>query len=120
MELADQIREHARIPYPIELKAKRSGSKISVTAPPNGANQSGEMVLMLAEYSASQNVAIKRGENAGRTLTYSNVVTALDEVGRWRGKSPLSVQVDWPAGKPVVVFLQRENHGPIVAATRLP
>jgi len=62
------------------------------------------------------------GENAGRTLTESNVVKQIRYVGSWTGKAgtfnvPLSsVSTD---GNQIVVLVQQAHQGPIVAAVQV-
>ncbi len=70
----------------------------------------------------SLTVPIKRGENAGNVVTYTNVVRELTEAGQWEG-APASYAMPVSAlpkdGDMLVVFLQAESLGPIVAATRV-
>jgi hypothetical protein len=66
-------------------------------------------------------VPIQRGENAGAVVTYTNVVRKLTAAGDWEGAPaayalPLSDIA--PDGEALVVFLQAESFGRIVAATR--
>jgi hypothetical protein len=66
-------------------------------------------------------VPIKRGENAGNVVTYTNVVRKLTEAGDWEG-APVSYALPLNSiaadGDSLVVFLQAERFGRIVAATR--
>ena len=41
----------------------------------------------------SRTVTVQRGENAGATLTYSNVVRAMTKIGDWEG-APVTLQAD--------------------------
>ncbi len=70
----------------------------------------------------SLTVKIKRGENAGNVVTYTNVVRELTEAGDWRG-APASYALPTSSlskdGDMFVVFLQTEDLGPIVAAARV-
>ncbi len=66
-------------------------------------------------------IPIQRGENAGVVVTYTNVVRKLTEAGDWYGATtsyalPLSSVAD--DGESIVVFLQAETLGRIVAAAR--
>jgi len=67
-------------------------------------------------------VPIKRGENAGAVVTYTNVVRKLTDAGDWEG-APASYATPLTAlskdGDMLVVFLQTETYGPIVAAARV-
>lgn len=66
----------------------------------------------------TREVAIKAGENDGRTLPHRNIVHSLDRIGHWSGgrlELPLSTPDD---GLRDAVFLQAGRGGPILAATR--
>ena len=63
-------------------------------------------------------VAVKAGENGGRTLGHRNVVRSLVHLGRWTGTAAtLSVPVA-PPGLSTAVLLQTPQGGPILAAAR--
>ncbi|HWJ17754.1 MAG TPA: DUF1223 domain-containing protein, partial [Geobacterales bacterium] len=70
----------------------------------------------------SLTVRITRGENAGSAVTYTNVVRELTEAGDWLG-APTSFALPMSSlshdGDMLVVFLQTEELGPIVAAARV-
>lgn len=79
----------------------------------------GVFVLRVAH---SSTVQIQRGENAGRVVTYTNVVRAIDKVGDWNGRT---VTFDMPLtahdGDGLVVLVQKgspERPGAILAAAK--
>lgn len=78
--------------------------------------------VWVASVSRTATVPIARGENAGSNVTYTNVVRALTAAGEWQGQ-PTSFAFPLSAlpkdGDMLVVFLQEENLGPIVAAARV-
>ena len=78
----------------------------------------GMMVVQLARFSPKETVEIQRGENAGNTYTYHNIVREWAVVGEWDGSVPLSLDVDAPSG-PAAVIIQQVGHGPVVAAARI-
>jgi hypothetical protein len=41
--------------------------------------------VYLLAYASSRTVTVQRGENAGSTLTYANVVRAMNKIGDWSG-----------------------------------
>jgi len=68
-------------------------------------------------------VAVVRGENEGRKLSYSNVVRDLKAVGTWRGEA---VTLDLPKRfmasaehDGLVVLVQQGGHGPILGAAMI-
>ncbi|MHC0053145.1 DUF1223 domain-containing protein [Actibacterium sp. D379-3] len=118
MELAELIQTHRAQPAPVTLTLVRDGARLRVTASalrplPRG------MVLQLVRYIPEQTVQITRGENAGRTIRYSNIVTGWNPVAKWDGRAPLSLSFDLTGDAPVVAILQEQGHGPILAAARL-
>ncbi len=63
-------------------------------------------------------VAVKAGENNGRTLPHRNVVRELTRLGRWSG-APASFAIPAaPAGLATAVLVQSPQGGPILAAAR--
>jgi hypothetical protein len=82
-----------------------------------------EATLWLAVISANVTVPITRGENQGKTVTYSNVVRELTPIGMWNGK-PMTVQLERhsfmrPGADRCAVLLQQGKAGPIVGAALL-
>lgn len=76
--------------------------------------------VVLAAVQDRGTVAIGRGENAGRTITYHNIVRSMRTVGAWHGSSarlrvPLT-DVERSCCSSVVVLVQQGTSGPILAA----
>lgn len=116
MHLAKLIEAHGAQPQDVALTLVRDGGTVEISA--QGALP-GPVLVQLVRYVPAQQVDIRRGENAGRTLTYSHIVTEWHELGQWDGRGALSMQVDAAGDAPVVVLLQDAMHGPIRAAARL-
>jgi len=89
-------------------------------APSGSRHKTGK--VWVASVRRSFPVAIGRGENAGRVVTYTNVVRHLIDAGEWQG-APASYAVPLSAipkdGDMLVVFLQAEPLGAIVGAARI-
>ena len=64
----------------------------------------------------SAEVAIEAGENAGRTVTYSNIVTGWETIARWDGTEPVSMRYEGLEDGPVAVIVQRKHMGPVLTA----
>jgi len=56
---------------------------VNVGAAPDGADKWG--AFWICHVLKSHSVAIGRGENAGHSVTYTNIVRAMDKVGNWSG-----------------------------------
>lgn len=117
MEVADLIQKHRATPDPVALTATRSGDRIALRARVTGDNP-GPMVVQLARFIPSETVLIERGENAGDTITYHNIVRDWAIVAKWDGKADLAIDMAVPEGAAAVI-IQADGFGPVVAAARL-
>ena len=94
-----------------------SGGSLTVGA---GAAPSGGADVWLARYiPRTIEVAIPRGENAGHTLPYKDVVREMTLIGHWRGEAasfPLPGGGD--PGLAEAAIVQGAGSGPILAAAR--
>jgi hypothetical protein len=80
-----QTRERrAALALPVALV--RAGDKLTVTVPA-AANETRHAEVWLCPITKSVPVSIGRGENRGRTITYSNVVRRWIKLGDWAGKA---------------------------------
>jgi hypothetical protein len=115
MELADLIRRHAAAPRPVVLTVRRSGEEVTIEARATAALD-GPAVVQVFRYRPKESVAIRRGENAGKTLDYHNIVEAMAEVGRWNGRGTFRSSLRVPGAGPVAVVVQEADFGPVLAA----
>lgn len=119
MELGELIEAHGDLPQDVALSAARSGGIVVIRASAP-APLPRPVLVQLVRYLPEQTVEILRGENAGRTITYSNIVTDWREVGRWAGEAPLEISAEMPGEDRAAVILQEEGPGPVVAAAFVP
>jgi hypothetical protein len=107
----------------VQLTVSRGPGRLIIeagAAPAGSQRKSGKIWVASVRHSAS--VEIAHGENAGRVVTYTNVVRHLVQAGDWKG-APASYAVpldEFPKdGDMFVVFLQTDTLGPIVGAVRI-
>lgn len=81
--IAQTRRADAPLNLPVTMTVADGKVTVNVAAA-NGAHQSGE--VWLCPITSKAPVAIGRGENHGRTLTYTNVVRRWVKLGDWNGK----------------------------------
>ena len=75
--------------------------------------------VWIAKYTLSETVPIDRGENAGRTITYTNVVKSLNRIGTWAGVAHEDVAMPQPdPGEGVAIWIQSGEAGPILVAAK--
>jgi len=104
---------------PVRLWQERNTLNIA-TAPSRPGQPPTEATIWLGVVQSKAEVAITSGENAGKTLTYTNVVRDLAAIGLWKGQA-LRIQI--PRGavmlaetEKIVVLVQESKSGPIVGA----
>ena len=116
MQVMDAVQAQMRRGNAVAVTLTRSGNSLQINA---STATRGDYVVQLVRYTPEQTVAIRRGENAGRTLNYSNIVKSWDVIGRWDGRSALSLAATADGPDAVVVIVQQNGHGPIVGAAQL-
>ncbi|MHA6323520.1 DUF1223 domain-containing protein [Roseivivax sp. CAU 1753] len=104
-------------PNPVGILIARTGGTLTVTL--DATSPVGAVDLHLVRYAPHRNVAIEHGENAGHTLAYSHVVTDWTTIARWDGKGRYQGKADVAGTSPIVVLVQKPDHGPVLAAARL-
>lgn len=108
----------------VSLRLNTAGEILTVMISKAGADakhRSGTVWLLL--YSKLEEVSIGSGENAGRKLSYVNVVREMTPVGMWNGEEnqfalPKTAIMN-RGHEGCAVLLQAENSGPILAAATL-
>ncbi len=118
MEVADLIRKHQEVESPVRLSVRRDGERLEIEATarePLGTPVAVQVVRFLPE----RTVSIKRGENAGKTIEYHNIVDLWAEIGRWNGRGTYTATARVAGDEPLAVILQEAGHGPVVAAARV-
>ncbi|SMX50870.1 DUF1223 domain-containing protein [Maliponia aquimaris] len=117
MKLADLIQKHADRPRTVDLRVARAGDHLTIRAEALGQVRPCDIHVVV--YMPRKEVEITRGENAGRTLTYTNVATNWTVAGRWDGKGVYEGRVRLDGALPVIVLVQDPDNGHIEAAARL-
>ncbi len=118
MELSQAIRALAAEPSGITVDLHLSGETLRVEARAARA-PGGPIVVQLVRYTPEETVSIRRGENAGRTMTYVNIVRSWQVLGRWDGGTSWIAEAQVRGDDPVVVILQEPGPGAILAAAEI-
>lgn len=113
----------ARLDLPVHLELKGDMLKVSVAAKPGA----GAAVVWLVTYRDHASVMIERGENAGKTIDYTQIVTGKQMLGAWEGgegttlKLPLS-ELSANGSNGAVILVQSDKEGlpgPILGAASI-
>ncbi|WP_332692537.1 DUF1223 domain-containing protein [Devosia sp.] len=108
------------LPLPVDIV--REGDTLKIAIPPNTSLD--DAVVWVVTYLDRADVAIDTGENAGKSMVYTQVVTGRQALGMWEGetgadlKLPLDeVLVAGSTGLAVIVQQERNGlPGPILGA----
>jgi hypothetical protein len=114
-ETAANLRRHLSAGSQVDLVVERQGDTLVIRAiaePPLAE----PVRVQLVRYKPEETVNIERGENAGRTITYHNIVTSWESVGEWSGQEPLAMTAPAAGALPAVVILQTIGPAAIMAA----
>jgi hypothetical protein len=118
-QIEARIAAHHGSPAPASLSLSRDGDTLEIALAPAGP-PIGASDVHVVRFVPSDVVAIEAGENAGKEITYTNIVTGWETVARWDGESAVELHADAPGDAPVAVIVQKTHMGPILAAARLP
>ena len=116
MKITDLVQKHASKRAPVDVAISRKGDTIAIEA--TGKSRTAT-VVQLVTYTPEASVNIRRGENAGRTLTYHNIVRDIQRLGKWDGTGTYRANAKVPKGVPVVILVQAGDGGAILGAARL-
>lgn len=117
-EVATLIQKYQNAPAPAQVTLSKAGGALKIHAVAAKAFDKPAMVQLL-RYIPVRRVSIKRGENAGRTLDYHNIVTQITEIGTWDGKGDYDATVQLAGEAPAVVLIQAPGPGPVYGAAQI-
>lgn len=106
---------------PVAMRAKGDTLIIDIGAAPEGSDRR-DATVWLAIAKEKETVAITRGENRGRELSYYHPVRELTPIGMWKGEAmtlelPLN-ELETMGGDCLVALLQVEHAGPILGGAQ--
>ncbi len=117
-QVEDSIRRHQATPSAVRLTLTRHGDILTIRAeadPP----LTEAVRVQLVRYIPQATIEIGRGENQGRNVTYTNIVTSWQALDDWPGTAPLEVQAEVKGDDPVVVIVQSQGPAEVLAAAQV-
>ncbi|MFH1344113.1 MAG: DUF1223 domain-containing protein [Pseudomonadota bacterium] len=123
IDAAISSRRGSELTVPITFDNAGSAVRVSIGAASIGGPRTGTVYLL--PVFRSREVAIRRGENASRTVTYTNVVRSVSELTSWAGEA---ISAEVPSEKMgdadgYLVLLQSGSSaspGPVLGAAKGP
>ena len=119
VDVAELVMRYRAAPAAVPVELERLGAgRVGIEAEAaQGFTQ--PLTVQLVRYAPSARIEVLRGENAGKTLVYSNIVTEWHNLGEWDPRTPLDIEAEAAGDDPVVVLIQHAGPGAIEAAARL-
>ncbi|WP_338550141.1 DUF1223 domain-containing protein [Roseovarius phycicola] len=118
-DVSDMINRHLQTSSTVDIELSRVGDDVLIEAEPMTQFEE-PLAVRVVRYRPESTVNITRGENAGHTISYANVVTDMAQVGSWTGEEALRLTVPAQGDQPIVVVLQRRDGiGLVEAAAQL-
>ena len=114
----DAVAQHPAAANPVRLDLVRDGDAVVISAEVAGPVPP-QALVQVVRYTPEVVREIHAGENAGKTITYRNVVTDWTVADHWDTAEPLDLRVPATGDAPVVVIVQDGSAGPILGAARL-
>ena len=115
--------ERERPTIDISLSTRDEALEISLEAAPESLTGVEASVWIAPFHNGSQEVAVKRGENGGRALSYSNVVQGLMKLGMYSGeKTAFTHSIAMLKHKNVddcVILIQNDRSGEIIGVKKI-
>ena len=117
-EALEYIKMLRNKPEGAALEIAMDGGVLRIALAPKG-GAAPQADLHVVRYTRVIDAAIGAGENRGRTIRYTNTVTAWETIGEWNGRDTLTLSKEVGDDQPLAVIVQAKGNGPILAARRL-
>lgn len=116
--LARHIRAHQAVRYPVlvRISAPRNG-RVFVEALTDAPRP---MMVQVIRFLPQASVEIGRGENAGRSAQYHNVVRSWRMDAQWDGLAPYETSLPMDPDLDLAVIVQDAGMGAVLGAARAP
>lgn len=119
LTLAEAIARHRTMPSPVSLSVQPSATGVTISLHSVKGALPEAAVVDVIRFTPLRRVVISRGELAGRTLDYANVVEDWTRLAEWNGADAVTFTVPMPGEQSLAVLVQEAGNGAILAAAAL-
>jgi hypothetical protein len=115
--IVSAIAQHKAAMPLVRISVERDDTGLTISIAPTGENAPAAD-LLLVRFVPDEEVMINSGENAGKTILYTNIVRSVERLATWDGQSENSLRIEAVDGRAAVIAQER-NYGPILTAVRV-
>lgn len=116
LDVLASISDESTSPRPVLIDVERSDNGFELNLKRFGSEEAGPFEVQLVKVFPEKVVDVRAGENAGKTLTHTNVVYDWELIGLWDGVHSQQVFLEVGDENRSVVLVQQAGQGRIVAA----
>lgn len=117
--LKKEISKSSQRDQTVQISLRSDGNQVQINLN-SKMNQKAFKADVLAVYFIPEaRVAIDRGENSGRVMNYSNIVTKIEKIGQWNGQSVMRKTIFSKPDQNLAVIVQLVGQGKVIAASKL-
>jgi len=121
MEIGEILSDESKEPQAAMIESLAKEGEISLLIKnSDNSRPTPQSEILVIRFRAASQVEIKKGENKGRTLSYSNIVTSVSKIGNWRGTGTWKASYASSGTDKVAIIVQGKNQGRIYGSAILP
>lgn len=104
-------------PARVTISDRVDGPRHQIEIAPRG-ELPADNVVQLIRYLPQRRVEVRGGENSGRHLHFTNIVTSAETLARWDGRGPIRLTVTLGAGAELAGVAPDSRHAVVVQSRR--
>lgn len=117
MAIMELVKHQQRLTQGVRVSVEEKAGRVSLSLSASQMVPPSE--IRFVQYEPMAQVAITRGENAGKIMQYSNIVLRDEVVDRWSGEQDYKGVFDLGSAQNIAVVVQVLGQGPVLASANL-
>ena len=118
--LKKQISKASQKNQPVRITLTTVENQVQVELSSADTQKAFQADVLAVYFIPEARVTIERGENSGRIMNYSNIVTKIEKIGNWDGQSVVRKTISSKPDQNIAVIVQLVGQGTVIAASKLP
>ena len=118
-KLRREISKSLQIKNQIQIALSSAGNQVQIDLSEAKPARAFKADVLAIYFIPEAKVAIERGENSGRVINYSNIVTKIEKLGQWNGQSAWRKSILSKPDQNIAVIVQLVGQGKVIAAAKL-